>query len=66
MNKKLIALAGLLAACGFMTGCSKKNTTKSAVQRNNKQQGKQKKAKRSQSKKAGRFNHRQAEQAAKQ
>jgi hypothetical protein len=24
MNKKLFALAGLLAVCGFMTGCSKK------------------------------------------
>ena len=24
MNKNLIALAGLLAVCGFMTGCCKK------------------------------------------
>lgn len=24
MNKKLLALAGLLAICGFMTGCCKK------------------------------------------
>jgi len=27
MNKKLIALAGLLAVCGFMTGCGKKCAT---------------------------------------
>jgi len=33
MNKKIIALAGLLAVCGFMTGCGKKcQTNRTACQ----------------------------------
>lgn len=28
LSKKLLAFAGLLAVCGFMTGCGKKCTTK--------------------------------------
>ncbi len=33
MNKNLIALAGLLAVCGFMTGCCKKKCEPRSDQR---------------------------------
>lgn len=36
MNKSLVALVGLLAVCGFMTGCSKKKCETSGEMRRDK------------------------------
>jgi len=57
MNKRLIALAGLLAVCGFMTGCCKKKCEPKSEQRGyagKKKQGKAKKARRTEKAKRNR------------